>query len=268
MPAASAWREPLAQLCRDPDSIDDAITLKDSDATRVIQGTLTVGGQRFDVVCKQFRRQGWARKIMAPVGGSRAERNRRCAVRMIRAGLSTAIPLAQVRTTGPSPSEWLVSERILDVVDLDHLALSEFSKLDPSERRRAKRRIGEAIAGFLATMKAHRIGHRDLKASNLLITNWNAKDATPRIWVVDLDGLRQHLIQPNAIRQLVRLAASLIGYSEVSATDYARCLRTYLTLTGAGVASWHASFAALGKRARGYVLAAAKRKRGKLDGYT
>ncbi|MFQ5463889.1 MAG: lipopolysaccharide kinase InaA family protein, partial [Phycisphaerae bacterium] len=262
------WRESLGRLCSSAGGLEHSITLKDSDTTRVIQGVLSVGAARFDVVCKQFRRQGWGRRIMAPLGGSRAERHRRCAVHMLQAGLSTAVPLAQVRVPGPSFCEWLISERILDAVDLDQLVSSELSRLDPRTRRRAKQTIGEAIAGFLATMQAQRLGHRDLKASNVLITNWNAEGVPPRIWVVDLDGLRKQPFRPNETRQLVRLAASLVGCRDLSATDYARCLRRYLSITEGDAASWRPTFAAVSRRARAYVLAAAQRKRGKLDGYT
>jgi hypothetical protein len=168
------------------------------------------------------------------------------------------------------PEAWLVTEAIPEAVDLDQLALIHLPGLTPQAAGAVKGRLIPVLIELLHRLETHRLHHRDLKGSNLLITGWDSPEDKPRIWIVDLDGLgaRMPLSRRARWQPLVRLTASLLGYASITRTDYARFLKAYLERAGISVDRWKQGFRMIQARAEDYARRAKGRKRHKLDGYT
>jgi len=170
---------------------------------------------------------------------------------LLKAGIDTAIPLARIERTSLRGSSWLVTEFLADVVDLDQIVLSLLPHLERRALHRVKTGLSEALVELFARLCDARFYHRDLKASNILFTNWEGREGTARTMLVDLDGL-QHRRWWHARRRwqpLVRIAASLRDYPALSRTDYARFLHQYLSRVGIPTANWKAYFRRLAREA-------------------
>ena len=103
-----------------------------------------------------------------------------------------------------------------------------------------------------------------------MLTNWDGHAGPVKVWLVDLDGLCR-LPRFGAARRwkpLVRLAASLQGYSSITHSDYARFLKFFMKRLGIPQTEWKRHYRDLARRADAYVRRAASRKLGKLDGFT
>jgi hypothetical protein len=111
--------------------------------------------------------------------------------------------------------------------------------------------------------------HRDFKASNILLDKWDGVGGQANVWLVDLDGLGRRKFAYGVRRweSVVRLAASLLGYTAVTRSDYCRFLQAYLARMGSPRTDWKLHFRKLSRQARDYVQRAGRRKAHKLDGY-
>lgn len=187
----------------------------------------------------------------------------RKAIRLIDAGVHTALPLVLCEPKSGPDDTWLITTDVLDGVDLDTIVLTELPRLDRGVMIAAKRRLTEPIVDLLVRLCQAGIYHRDLKASNLLLTNWLS---SPRVWIVDVEGVRL-LGWRRWWFPLVRLASSLLSYRSVTRTDYIRFLRAYLKRIDPRNDDWHGYFSTLSRQAQGYHQSAKRRKPSKLDGF-
>ena len=260
LPSAEEWCEPLSQLMEDAAGMPGAEVLKESRTDRVIRATLSFSRGPIKVVCKQSRSKGGLRAAIARLTGSRTRQNLRRGLRLLCAGVDTALPLAIVERTDGQRAAWLVTEAIPDAVDLDQVALTLLPRLSPSRAHAVKNGLIPPLVETLRRLESHKLRHRDLKASNLLITNWDGSAGEPRIWIVDVDGLRSPWrLSPRARRQpLVRLASSLLGYRTISRCDYVRFLRIYLTDYAGEPDGWKRWFRDIGSQADIYAHRAGK----------
>jgi hypothetical protein len=269
------WAEPLSALVRDPESADRAMVLKHSDSALVIQARLVVDGHPYDIVAKRYRPGGLRGHVSSLLGRTRASLFLKRAIRLLSAGVHTALPLATVQQPGRHGGHWLIMEAIADAMNLDRIALTELDKLSREDRHQAAVAISGAVASCFARMADAGLYHRDLKASNLLLTDWQGQEQQhPRVWIVDLDGLKPgSLGEPKVSRQpLMRLVASLLESSSLTRTDLARFLRTYFERRGSsagefGDRGWRSAMPTILSTAAEYVANAKLRKEGKLDGY-
>jgi hypothetical protein len=262
------WRAFLQQLIERPPSLPGYATLKYSETGEVCRARLIVKEQALEVICKQSRACGLIDRAFAYLRSSRARLNWERATTLLELGISTARPLAMLERRKPEPAAWLVTEGIDDVVDLDQVALTLLPQIPPDQAARTKRQLIGAIVDFYVRFDRSGLHHRDLKASNLLCTQWDGGDGGPRLWLVDLDGLTQRFSAEKGRRQrLVRLAASLAGYRAVSASDQARFLKRYRYQAGLDPSGWRAEWRKLAPSVAAYNRRAKARKRGKIDGY-
>lgn len=286
LPAAQEWLKPLTQLVTNPDALPTREMLKHSKTAQVFRTCLTFAHGPIDVICKRTQNKGLSQRLVNRFFHSRGRANLNRAVQLLRAGINTALPLALVERTVAPQAAWLITEAIPDAVDLDQVTLMLLPQLSRQRAGAVKKALIAALVEFLHRMESCGLHHRDLKASNFLITNWDSTCGTdfpttcgtgsptgqsePRIWIVDLDGLSSHRpLSGRARRQpLMRLAASLLSYPTVTRTDYARFLKDYLSQTGTPQDQWKRRFRELRQRASTYVHRARRRKRHKLDGYT
>jgi hypothetical protein len=256
-------------LINEPKSLPGYELLKYSGAGEVFRAAPDSGDGPLEIVCKQGRVQGFRRRVIARFHRTRERRNFDRALALLRAGVSTALPLALLEQRGPQHGAWLITQFLPDAVDLDQVVFSLLPQLPLHRAREVKNKLIISLVDMLHRLETHNLHHRDLKASNFLVTNWDAASGEPRIWIVDLDGLSLHrpLIARKRWQPLMRLAASLLGYRTINLTDYARFLKAYLTRMDTPQIEWKTRFRKLQGRAAAYIRRAQRRKRHKLDGY-
>ena len=270
LPGTEEWRSLLEGLIDDPTSLREYQVLKYSDKGKVFRARLTWSGGALDVVCKQSPARGWRRRLFAAWRPSAERVNFNRGLALLRAGIAAALPLALLeRRAGLRRRAWLVTQFVPHAVDLDQVALALLPRLDPRRQRAVKDAIIAALVDVIDRLLRRGIGHRDLKASNIVLTHWDSRPEPVRAWLVDLEGLR--LRGRRGVRRahqpLIRLAASLLDYSTVTRTDFCRFVHAYLARSGRRREEWKQCYGKLADQAIAYQRGAQRRSTGKLDGY-
>jgi tRNA A-37 threonylcarbamoyl transferase component Bud32 len=217
-----------------PQSSNDAILLKDSPTSTVVEMTLPGPDGPIPVVLKRVNVRSWItpiKNILRPsqvlrswVNGH-AFRDRR---------LSTPRPLAAFhRYRRGLPAEgYLLTEKVPGAIAIDVAISSSFSAGGDSGREAGTERssiglarVSVALARLLRAMHDRDVSHRDLKAANILLAN----GADPML--IDLVGVRTQVRLSDAQRakELARLNASFLNSPYVNRTDRLRFLRAYLS---------------------------------------
>jgi tRNA A-37 threonylcarbamoyl transferase component Bud32 len=270
LPTPEQWHPLLRQLVADRAALPAYTTLKYSNHAEVFRTRFESSGGSFDLIVKQTRPCGFRNRLAGAFRMSREHRSFYRALMLLEAGVNTPLPLAMLERRSPRPEAWLVTEFVPDLVDLDQVALRLLPQWDRNRAFTVKTLIVKAIVDLLERLERHGLRHRDLKASNIMLSNAEGAGDPPTIWLVDLEGLRRRrLITPlRRWQPVVRLAASLLGYATITRTDYCRFLKAYLPRQGEPTAAWKRYFGELSRQAGDYVRRARRRKRHKLDGYT
>lgn len=269
LPTIDQWPPFLSQLTLDPAALPGYAVLKYSEHGEVFRAQIGVGDSALDVICKKRSVRGFSDGLINALRGSREQRNCDRAMMLLEAGIPTALPLAVVKRRRPRCEAWLVTEFVPGLVDLDEVVLRLLPRLERRHVRRAKDAIVKAVVGLLEQMARHGLTHRDLKASNILLDNWDGAGGPANVWLVDLDGLGRRRFAYGVRRwePVIRLAASLLGYAAVTRSDYCRFLQAYLAQMGSPRTDWKRHFRGLSRQARAYTQRAGRRKAHKLDGY-
>ena len=280
LPGVKPWQAWLTQLTGDPSSLPDYTVLKYSPGSGVFRARLACADKSIHVIAKRSGALTSFQRLMGVWRTARARRDFEQAFTLIRAEIDTALPLAWIERRRPKRESWLVTQFVPDLVDLDQVALTLLARLETKRARAVKDGITTALVELLDRFDRHRLHHRDLKASNILLQAWDGTVGPVRAWVVDLDGLQRPRIRATSRRwkRLTRLAASLLGYTTVTRTDYFRFLQAYVDRRASrsdasnrpGPTRNHcrALFRKLASRSARYVRRARRRKAHKLDGYT
>ncbi len=268
-----AWREWLSVLVSDPYALPESKALKHSLSVEVLRAhgppAVSLLGRNSAVVCKRNTICGLTNRVASTFRRSRARRSFDRAQLLLNAHIGTALPLAVVERSRSPRASWFVCEYLDNVVDLDSLVLTRISRIPSPKARAAKSTVINATADFFARLYRARLHHRDLKASNILLSDWDSEAGNrTRALVVDLDGLAERWPMRVGIRwqPLYRLAASLIDYPLITRTDHARFLREYHLQCGDHSDEWRVRFRKLSNRAARYARRSRHRKSGKLDG--
>jgi hypothetical protein len=273
LPTISEWPTLLERLLNAPADLVDYALLKYSDSGEVFRATLDWPGGSRPIVAKQSRPRGWLQRALGKAkfyfapAALRARRNFQRALRLLDAGINTAIPLALIEHRGAPEAAWLVSEYIDGLVDLDHVALSLLSRVEDARQRAVRNQLIECVVALLVRLEQGGWYHRDLKASNILLNNWN--EPTAQTWLLDLDGLRRRRPwEPSPDwRPLVRLVASLLHHDAITRTDFARFVQRFHVMAIGSNGGWKSAFCDIANRARTYRQQAASRRSTKLDGF-
>ncbi len=262
------WRSFLEQLVRDPTRLPGFAALKHSADRQVIRATVAAL-KGMPVLCRYVRADGTA-AWLDRIRGSAARRDFRRAHGLLSAWIETPRPFALIERRDAASESWLITLFFDRAVDLDRLAVTILPRLTADEQRYVKNSAGRAVAEFLARLERSGWRHRDLKASNILINDWDAQLAAPHVLIADVEGLRRRRLwnESAAEEAMVRLAASLLDVPSVTRTDFARCLRAYVGAIRHREIAWRILFAGLSPRALQYARKARTRKSHKLDGYT
>lgn len=270
LPPASAWLPSLQRLIDDAAQLPGREVLKYARDGEVVRADLELGGGTLPVVCRQTRtRRGW-RGLVSRWVASREHRQFSIACKLLSAGIKTALPLVLLEPQGPGRHAWLVTQFVPGLVDLERFVLQNAALPVASRSRAVRNDVIAAVASLFRTFEHEGLHHRDLKASNILLTQTGAAAEEPvGVYVVDLDGVSTRTWMGSARRTqpLVRLAASLLYQSAVTRTDFVRFLHAYLGSAAAHGSSWKLPFMQLAARARRYADRARQRKSHKLEGY-
>ncbi len=265
-PDDADWRALLEPLIEGPSALSEYALLKYADGGEVLAARWSWKGATTRVVAKQSRPRGWRRGLSALLRGTRARRNFGRALALLQDGIKTPVPLALLERRGSRREDWLVCPFISGLTDLDGIALTGLPRVEPGALRRVKDRIILRVAELFARLQRSDWYHRDLKASNILLTQWDRDDAC--VWLVDLDGLfRRRRSAALNLRPVVRLGASLLSYPLVTTTDGARFVRCLLTSIRGTAVGWREVLRTVSAQAHAYNRRAAKRKHNKLDGF-
>lgn len=265
------WHDALEPLVNGSMAPGDVRTLKYSDGVVVQRVTLRIAERTVDLVAKHSRPRGLRRKLGVRLLGSRERRGFRLASALLADGVATARPVAVLQSGAPSRIGWLLTEYLPDLVDLDNVALRLLSAVPVRDQRAMRDAIIRAVCDLTVSLQRAGWRHRDYKASNIMLENWDGQAAQPHAVLLDLEGLRKSqpraASEPARCRHLVRLAASLTGYRSIPRTDYARFLRAHLAVMSESPDRGHSAFRDIAAAAAAYNRAAAPRRRNKLAGY-
>jgi tRNA A-37 threonylcarbamoyl transferase component Bud32 len=207
----------------------DSQTIKESEASYVVKTSFALDSHPTAAAYKRARYRLWRKAILSVFRRSRSLRAWHLGHALRERGIDTSRPLLVCEPrTG-----WLRWESYLatEWVDGDHLHEYAYrvAALANIERMRKTRQSAVVLGRMLGRMHAWNIGHRDLKAQNLLLAEQGGR---LHAYLIDLDGVRlvRRLSERRRARNLARLATSMEAHPWVSRTDRLRFLRAYLTV--------------------------------------
>jgi len=269
LPSLSQWNDILSDLVAGRSQPDQRTMLKRSSDICVFRVNITAGDASMDVVCKHSVTSSRLKSLIRRLRRSPERKTFENALFLVDVGVNTPRPLALLERRGPRSQSWLITRAVPQAVDLERIASGLIWDLDPHDMLRIKKALVTAMVEQCRIMADHRIFHRDFKASNILVSDWETSPDRPIAWVIDLDGLRRSFNpkQASQWRMIVRLAASLVSCYALTRTDCLRFLRAYLTATSQANADWKSRWRTLARQVADYNRRSRRRKRGKLDGF-
>lgn len=228
----------IEPLLADPEAAlmaPDVRVLKDGGSSRVVEFSLPDGRP---VVLKRFNKRSLVEMIKNRLRASPAMRSWVMGHGLIDGRVPTALPLAVVhrRRYGLPAEGYLLTEKLEDAVDL-RAFVDGLADLPADRARQVLWQRLDAVAKLLRTFHRRSLGHRDLKAANLLTA---ADHDDVRTWFVDLVGVRRRsrTSRKARVRDLARLSASFHSHPGLTHTDKLRFLRTYLSWSLRGNSGW------------------------------
>ena len=212
-------------LERDPER-----TLKNGRTTRVFVATLEGPDRPRELVFKRYNPKGLLWALRYSVRWSGGLRSWRAANALVTRHIPTAVPIAAwEKRCGPILFDsGVVTEHLAGVEELHAFVASTLGEMTGREKLAARKRAAALLGEMLRNMHDRGLAHRDLKASNLLVVR-DGVDVR-EIVLVDLDGVRivSDVSRERRIKDLARLARSLVALPEWRRTDGLRMLRRYL----------------------------------------
>lgn len=222
-----------------PERVD---IVKDGKSATVCRAPISLNGDSISVYVKHPLRRKWYNAIVDCFRPSRSLRAWKKANQLINRGMPTATPLAVLeRRLGPYLSDnMLFLESIPDSQDLDTLLRTRINRLSSLLQRKAKDALVSELTWLLRRMHGHGFVHRDLKATNLLVQWTEDRHDRPRLYLIDLDGLKlpRWTSRSDRMRSLMRLNVALGDCRAVTRTDRLRLLLGYLARIGGGRPEW------------------------------
>lgn len=236
------WQAWLADLSRWTGTEQSRYSIKKSASGTVCRSRLPIEGESLDVICKRSMPRHAGKQIKNLFRQSRAFRTWRLANSLLNRQIPTARPLAVVeqRWFGKLVDSLIITEHIEHAHDLDTLVTVQMRDLDLRHQRLVKRQVSNALAMAFRALHSRGFVHRDMKAPNIMV-QWNpeGRDA-PRVFLVDLDGIRRkrRLRRRDWLRAMMRLNTSLDHCRRITRTDRLRFLMSALLRPGHPQPDW------------------------------
>lgn len=236
------WQGWLSDLPRWTSTEQSRYSIKKSASGTVCRSRLPIEGESLDVICKRSMPRHAGKQIKNFFRQSRALRTWRLANALLNRQIPTARPLAVVeqRWFGKLVDSLIITEHIEHAHDLDTLLTVQMRDLDPARQRLVKRQVSTALAAVFRALHSRGFVHRDMKAANIMV-QWDPENSdAPRVFLVDLDGIRRkgHVRRRDWLRAMMRLNTSLDHCRRVSRTDRLRFLMSALLRPGHPQPDW------------------------------
>ena len=177
--------------------------------------------------CKETVTRDWWVRFVTTWASFRAHNAFRQGLALLRANISTPQPLAVLTVTrGGAYHEYLLTEAVSGTSSL-HRWLSSNVPAGSADDLPRRREITRQLGLQLQRLHRHGFDHRDLKPTNILISE---QSANPNVWLIDLDGVWRWpwLPGPRRVQNLARLWAGVAALPGVTRTDALRLLFAYL----------------------------------------
>jgi serine/threonine protein kinase len=241
-------------LIADPDSPlhhGGTKILKDSRTTTVAETTMTVRGLPTPVIFKRFNRKKWLDPLLALFRPTRAWRSWQAGQHLASRGIPTPQNLAFIARSRPFrdaflfwclPHEtYLVTVKEVSSVSLTKYVSGNLARFPAAAQRARFRALIGSLAQLIRSLHERSLSHRDLKASNILVTP-TTDGQIGRLSLIDLVGvnLSHPFPQSRRIQNLARLCLSLSTTAKFTRTDALRFLRVYLPWGLSPLSDWKA----------------------------
>jgi len=248
----------LAATLRDPDALfaGPGVRILKHSRSATVAVVPTEGGP---LLWKRFAVTTWSDPWTALVRPTPTLRSWALGHALRARGLPTPLPLLVLHRTwaGLAREGYLLTEYLPDARHLGDHADHLLTVPEP-ERRQRLRTLTLRLADVVARLHRYRLSHRDLKASNVLVSSkpWvlPRTDKTlpgeppsgdvggDHVWLIDLVGLRQQrrLTRRRKFQNLARLNASFRDHPLVTTAVKLRFLKAYLGPHGDDPAVWKA----------------------------
>ncbi len=205
---------------------DGGQVLKTDRGTLVVRRSFVWEGRATDCVVKYQRYDRRPTDRLRGFFPLRAVACFRMAIRLLKAGLPVPRPLLAVEKRGgfSIPQSLLITEYIPDSIHLYGFLQNGLHSSNPCFAG-IKRSLALQVASIFHRLDRLGLRHRDAKPSNWLVQPVSDK---PRLWLIDLDGIRSKGLARDAdLDGLAQLASKLMWSPILYRTDYLRAFRSY-----------------------------------------
>lgn len=166
----------------------------------------------------------WVR-LISRISSLRAWNAFRQGLQLCQAGISTPQPLAVVSVTRRGVQhEYLLTAAVTDAISLQRWLTDPDTVKNRTQFAGGCHRLAVQLGLELQRLHRHRFDHRDLKATNILLSPDGG------VWLIDLDGVRRWpiLLRSRRVQNLARLWVGVAIAGRVPATEALRFLFAYL----------------------------------------
>lgn len=224
----------VKRLMQDPDLPFQQSVLhwwKIGRGTRVAEVELPEIRRGDTLIYKQYYFKGWHESLAALFRQNQASRAWNCGAALLLRELPTPQPLVLIHKMrfGLPVTSYLVTERVPDALTISRYLERHLPGLEQEEQKRIVRGVIEEAAMLLRRLHERRVTHRDLKASNILVSTTD-DPAHPKLWLIDLDGVQtwQTVPDKHRLQNLTRFYVSFHRSPWISLSDRLRFLKIYL----------------------------------------
>jgi hypothetical protein len=238
--AEQYWRDTLTRIQNDLEAPAGLLLHKSSAGSRVAQLKIDLpNGETAEAICKQGRVGTFVQRLGSWLKGPKEWREFWLGHRLRQLGLPTPLPLAcLLRRAGMYHMEGrIVTAFVANALPIDRA----IRKLDAARKQHRRSEpldvLTRRMAGVLRTLGDNKLYHRDLKVSNVLVSNC---EDDPQPWLIDLDGVgtESESRGPRFRNMLARLTTSLSASTDLGATQHVRALMHLADHGGATKGVW------------------------------
>ena len=242
--AESYWQETLARIQDDLTAPAAQLLHKSSSGSRVAQLRINrPTGESAEIICKQGRVDTVTQRLGSWLKGPKEWREFWLGHRLRQLGLPTPLPLACMwRRAGFCHLEGrIVTTFVANALPIDRAIRKLDAASDCRRRSRPLDALTHRLADVLRTLGDNKLYHRDLKVSNVLVSNC---EEDPQPWLIDLDGVGTEAAPhgPRFRNMLARLVSSLSGSTDLGTTQHLRALKQLADRVGPAKGEWKAEW--------------------------